>query len=159
VELATAAGEPSGLWLECRVLVTPTGRSVHVLTPRPKLPDRFVPCVQALIGRLVTHDFAGLVAAGSAGRWSAQELQELLATYEQTRDYGAFIEPAADAVRAAHVADTPHAIHPDPYQAGRWRVELAMWTQEGTPSDLTLFVDVESQANGVALRIDDLYVL
>jgi hypothetical protein len=34
-----------------------------------------------------------------------------------------------------------------------------MWTQEGTPSDLTLLVEVDSGAGGLALRIDDLYVL
>jgi hypothetical protein len=159
VELATAAGDPSGLWLECRLQITPASRSVRVFTPRPKLPDLFVPHVHALIRRLVTHDFPGLVAAGNAGTWNVPDLREPLDAYEQMQGYGPFIEPPADAVRAAHVSANPHTVRAGPHEARRWHVELDMWTQDGTPSDLTLFVEVDSGPGGLALRIDDLYVL
>jgi hypothetical protein len=121
--------------------------------------DIFVPHVRALIRRLVTRDFAGLVASGSAGTWNARELQELLDTYEQMQGYGALIVPPADAVRAAHVSANPHTVRAGPHEAGRWHVELDMWTQDGTPSDLTLFVEVDSGAGSLALHIDDMYVL
>jgi hypothetical protein len=159
IELATAAGCPSGLWFECQVLVTPTSRSVRAFSPRPRLPDPIVPHVLALIRRVVAHDVAGLVAAGNSGTWNARDLQELLDIQEQIRDRGAFIEPPVDAVRAAHVSATPHTVRAGPRRAGRWRVEVDMWTQDGYPSGLTLFVDVDSGAGGVALHIDDMYVL
>jgi hypothetical protein len=159
IELATDAGDPSGLWLECQVLVTPTSRSVRAFSPRPRLPDLIVPHVLALIRRVIAHDVAGLVAAGNSGTWDARDLQELLDVHERTRDRGAFIEPPIEAVRAAHVSAMPDTVRAGPCRAGRWRVELDMWTQDGYPSDLTLFVDVDSDAEGMALHIDDLYVL
>jgi len=111
-------------------------------------PWPFEPVVRDVVAQLAAGRYADLEERTRGVRLSAAELAGAV------REYGRHVVVPPDAAFVLDVVPVTGAAAP------AWSVNVALWTAEEGPSDLTLELTIRAGAAGeFAVEIDDLHVL
>ena len=111
------------------------------------VPVELVPALKDLIGELVRGNYTQLEADGRAGRLSADEIEQAIASYGCT-----LVEIPDEVLRNTEAI-------PIESEGACWAVDVDLWTREGGRSDLTLSLTMCLTAIGVETEIEDLHML
>lgn len=112
--------------------------------------DEIIVAVKDVIHSLAKGDYKTLEADGRAGRLSAEDLRDAVATYGRS-----LIIPPDEAWEEELLRE---AI-PVGEQGNSWALVANLWTVEEGRSDLSLEATAEARPEGVLVSIDDLHVL
>ena len=114
------------------------------------VPEELRPALAAVLSRLVAGDAEGLKRDGTDPHPESD-------LFLWVREYGA---EGARLVTQPDVIWDHSCTNVIPLLDGSgWAVELPLWTEDESPSDLTLSVVVQRQASGLRVTIEDLHVL
>ena len=103
--------------------------------------------VVAVLERLASGDYSGLVAQCSGSRLSADDVRNVVAGYGRT-----VIVPPHSVYE--HLDLVPVKAAPVP----TWSVRMPIWTKEEGRSDLTLELTISLEPSGPRVELDDLRV-
>ena|SRR5215211_8486487 len=112
--------------------------------------DEIIVAVKDVIHSLAKGDYKTLEADGRAGRLSAEDLRDAVATYGRS-----LIIPPDEAWEEELLRE---AI-PVGEQGNSWALVANLWTVGQGRSDLSLEATAEARPEGVLVSIDDLHVL
>jgi hypothetical protein len=107
--------------------------------PSGWLPERLHRQVHELLDRLARHDLAGLIEAGELDERTAASIEEEISAYGATP-----VVPPDIVLLLSSVSEDGD---------GAWTIEAPLWTREGGPSDLEIWIHAREQQEGLRLSL------